>query len=227
MAEEKRDDGLPSLNLKSSKEKDTTSKAAGALLARMPKTTPSAMPQSGLLGRFRGMAKKDMGLMAAAGALMAMLPIAENFMMKPDKGVSSGKTGELFEPNGTVSYGAPGAGEMITPLTARDPLSLILAGEDEEPKAATAAPDESGGSGGGASDGLFIRRFLIRRIISVIASNGITIMASAWKAAFYWDWIITRKITSNAGWISSWKSSSIWRSLPFSRRFRTPGPLMI
>jgi radical SAM superfamily enzyme YgiQ (UPF0313 family) len=41
------------------------------------------------------------------------------------------------------------------------------------------------------------------------------------------DWIITRKITSNAGWISSWKSSSIWRSLPFSRRFRTPGPLMI
>ena len=153
MAEEKKDDGLPSLNLKGSKDKETTSKSGGALLARMPKTTPSAMPQSGLLGRFRGMAKKDMGLMAAAGALMAMLPIAENFMMKSDKGVSPGKTGELFEPNGTVSYGAPGAGELITPLTARDPMSLILAGEDEEPKAATAAPDESGASGGGASDG--------------------------------------------------------------------------
>ena len=47
------------------------------------------------------------------------------------------------------------------------------------------------------------------------------------EGSIFLGWIITRKITSKAGWISCWKSSSIWRSLPFSRLFRTPGPLMI
>ncbi|HOX22687.1 MAG TPA: hypothetical protein PLL10_04420, partial [Elusimicrobiales bacterium] len=155
MAEEIKDDGLPSLNLKAGSEKKTETSKSGGLLARVPKVTPSASPQTGLLGRFRGMAKKDMGLMAAAGALMAALPLAENFMMKPSDGPGkSGKAGELFEPNGTVSYGAPGMGDAITPLTARDPLSLILAGGDDEPKAVAAAPEENTGGGrGGASDG--------------------------------------------------------------------------
>ena len=154
MAEEKKNDGLPSLNLKGPEKKESTTKAGGALLARVPKVTPSASPSSGLLGRFRGMAKKDMGLMAAAGALMAALPVAENFIMKPDKGVAPSKAGELFEPNGTVSFGSPN-GEMVTPLTARDPLSLILSGEDAENSPVPASPDaaSSGESGGGASDG--------------------------------------------------------------------------
>ncbi|NLO92182.1 MAG: hypothetical protein GX410_09375 [Elusimicrobia bacterium] len=132
--------------------KDTESKSGGALLTRIPRVTPSSASRTGLLGRFRGMAKKDVGLMAAAGALMATLPLAENYMMKSeDRGGKAGKSSELFEPNGTVSFGSPGSGATITPLTARDPMSLILSGEDAE-KAASPVPDDSRASASKPSD---------------------------------------------------------------------------
>ncbi|NLO92183.1 MAG: hypothetical protein GX410_09380 [Elusimicrobia bacterium] len=114
-----------------------TKKASASLLARIPKIKATPQSSLGLLGKFKSLAKMDMGMMASAGALVVSLPLAEHFMTKPadqslmKPGFSTRESGgvDLFEP-GTGGYapGAPGM-EEVTPLSARDPASLIDNGE--------------------------------------------------------------------------------------------------
>ena len=147
MAEKEKKESAAPMNFKSGSE-GKTKKGSASLLARIPKMRATPQATSGFLGKFKALAKMDMGMMASAGALVVSLPLAEHFMMKPSDqsllkpGFSTREIGsvELFEP-GTGGYapGAPGM-EEVAPLSARDPASLIENGDMPQKKA--------GGSGG-------------------------------------------------------------------------------
>ena len=135
MEDKEKKAGASPLNLKSGDSR--TKKGSASLLARIPKMKSTPQMSMGFLGKFKSLAKMDMGMMASAGALVVSLPLAEHFMMKPTDqslmkpGFSTRESGgvELFEP-GTGGYapGAPGM-EEVAPLSARDPASLIDNGE--------------------------------------------------------------------------------------------------
>jgi len=126
----------------------------------MPKMrTTTGATRTGLLGRLAKISRKDMAFMASAAGLVVALPIATHFMMTPAEnntlkpGFSTrdsvAGSGEVFEPG--VGGFAPGSGsgssgEIITPLTARDPASLILGPDGNQPAAqpvTTPPPDNS------------------------------------------------------------------------------------
>lgn len=115
----------------------STGKKKGALLAKIPQMRLAAGPE-GLLARLKKLTRRDLAFIVAGISVLIMLPMAEHFMMGPSSdnvlspGFGSrggtGPAGELYEP-GTGGF-APGAagdtGDVITPLSARDPSSLIM-----------------------------------------------------------------------------------------------------
>ncbi len=139
------DQNLPPINLSNTDKPATNKKSTRkteSILARMPKVrTTTGQSKLGLFDRLRNLSKKDFAYLAAASGVVITLPFAEHYMVKPEatprvsafstnpsRGNSSG-AGEVFEPgNGAFAPGgAPGgSSDVVTPLSARDPSSLII-----------------------------------------------------------------------------------------------------
>lgn len=101
-----------------------------------------------IMDRIKNFSKKDMALVGIGLSVLVMAPVAEFMMNQPTQPPmlsgsafqqrGPGETG-VYEPgvNG-LSVGSPdGSGDVITPLSSRDPASLILG---SEPAPAAAAP---------------------------------------------------------------------------------------
>lgn len=137
------DQNLPPINLsntdKPAANKKSTRKTE-SILARMPKVrTTTGQSKLGLFDRLRNLSKKDFAYLAAASGVVITLPFAEHYMVKPEasprvSGFSTGRSagsgsGDVFEPgNGAYAPGgvAGGVSDVVTPLSARDPSSLII-----------------------------------------------------------------------------------------------------
>ena len=94
--------------------------------------------------RLKEISKRDIALMLIGVCILILAPVAEYFLSKPqpqgtlttgfgDRKAGSGSA--LYEPGvNALSAGSPEGGEeVIAPLTARDPASLILGAKKEEP----------------------------------------------------------------------------------------------
>lgn len=101
----------------------------------------------GLMDRLKNLSRKDMAFVGIGLSVLVMAPVAEYMMSKPssdnlltpgfgDRG-SSLPGGGLYEPGiNALSQGSPdGSGEVITPLSSRDPVSLILGSQPATPAA--------------------------------------------------------------------------------------------
>ncbi|MBI4656503.1 MAG: hypothetical protein HY746_07145 [Elusimicrobia bacterium] len=100
--------------------------------------------------RIKSLSKKDIAFVLVGLSVLVMAPVVEYFVSKPSKdnlltpGFGSRDASDaaaIYEPGiHGLSAGSPdGTGEVITPLSARDPLSLILG-----PKTPTPAPAPTG-----------------------------------------------------------------------------------
>ncbi len=101
-----------------------------------------------IMDRIKNLSKKDMALVGIGLSVLVMAPVAEFMMNQPTQppmlsGSAFQQRGPgdsgVYEPgvNG-LSVGSPdGSGDVITPLSSRDPASLILG---SEPAPAAAAP---------------------------------------------------------------------------------------
>jgi len=94
--------------------------------------------------RLKEISKRDIALMLVGVSILILAPVAEYFLSKPQPketlttGFGDRKSGSgsaLYEPGvNALSAGSPEGGEeVIAPLTARDPASLILGVKKEEP----------------------------------------------------------------------------------------------
>jgi|GEM_PF-4565033 len=148
--------GLPPINVGGTKkptERKTTRKTE-SILARMPRVrTATGGTKSGLLARLKNLSKKDLAYMVSAASVVVSLPVAEHYMSKPSANTlkpgfstrAATGTGEVFEP-GAGGF-APGSGvgtDVITPLSARDPSSLILGSGGEQNSTPDASASMSG-----------------------------------------------------------------------------------
>ena len=108
-----------------------------------------------VLDRFKNLSRKDMAFVGIGLSVLVMAPVAEYMMSKPAEstlltggfGDRRGGPSSLYEPGfGALSAGSSdGSGEVITPLSARDPASLILGSQPAAPvmPPAAAAPPTS------------------------------------------------------------------------------------
>ena len=110
-----------------------------------------------IMDRLKNLSKKDIAFVTVGLGVLVMAPVAEYMMSKPvgpDQLApgfgyrSEGGNGALYEPGiNSLSQGSPdGSGEVITPLSARDPASLILGAPSSQPIAAaqTSLPPKGG-----------------------------------------------------------------------------------
>lgn len=101
-----------------------------------------------LMDRLKNLSRKDMALVGLGLSVLVMVPVAEYMMSQPpqDNKLEGGwggkeKLGDMpYEPgvNGLSQGSADGSGEVITPLSSRDPVSLILGSQPAQP--AVSAP---------------------------------------------------------------------------------------
>ena len=106
--------------------------------------------------RLKNLSRRDMAFVAIGLSVLVMAPVAEYMISQPsqdnvlkgnDFAQRHGDAGP-FEPgiNGLSQGSADGSGEVITPLTSRDPASLILGAQSSQPvlpPAVTAPPSSS------------------------------------------------------------------------------------
>jgi hypothetical protein len=106
--------------------------------------------------RLKNLSRRDMAFVAIGLSVLVMAPVAEYMISQPsqdnvlkgnDFAQRHGDAGP-FEPgiNGLSQGSADGSGEVITPLTSRDPASLILGSQSSQPvlpPAVTAPPSSS------------------------------------------------------------------------------------
>ena len=143
---------LPPINISGTdRSKKKTTRKTESILSRMPKMrTTTGTSKLGLVDRLKNLSKRDLSYMAAAAGLVFTLPVATNYMMKPDDSrlkppgfgtqQAANSDNGVFDPGGTAAGGPLGSnGEVITPLTGRDPSSLIINPGDNQ-AAAQAAP---------------------------------------------------------------------------------------
>ncbi|MEI7481936.1 MAG: hypothetical protein WCK75_06265, partial [Elusimicrobiota bacterium] len=110
-----------------------------------------------IMDKLKNLSKKDIAFVTVGLGVLVMAPVAEYMMSKPAGADqlapgfgyrSEGGTGALYEPGiNALSQGSPdGSGEIITPLSARDPASLILGAPSSQPIAAvqTSSPPKGG-----------------------------------------------------------------------------------
>ena len=100
----------------------------------------------GIMDRLKNLSRRDMALVGLGLSVLTMVPVAEYMMSQPsqDNVLSGGwggkeKLGDMpYEPGiNSLSQGsADGSGEVITPLSSRDPVSLILGSQPAQPAAA-------------------------------------------------------------------------------------------
>ena len=105
----------------------------------------------GLMDRLKNLSRKDMAFVGIGLSVLVMAPVAEYMMSKPSSdnlltpGFGSREGGVptgLYEPGiNALSQGSPdGSGEVITPLSSRDPASLILGSQPAAPAMPPPAP---------------------------------------------------------------------------------------
>lgn len=96
-----------------------------------------------LMDRIKNLSRRDMALVGLGLSVLVMVPVAEYMMSQPPQenlldGGWGGKEklGDMpYEPgvNGLSQGSADGSGEVITPLSSRDPVSLILGSQPAQP----------------------------------------------------------------------------------------------
>ncbi len=103
--------------------------------------------------RLKAISKKDIAWLVIGVVILIMAPIAEYFISKPktNTALTSGfgerrmvDSGGIYEPGiNALSAGSPdGMEEVIAPLTARDPASLILGAKKESPQLPSPPPPQ-------------------------------------------------------------------------------------
>lgn len=109
----------------------------------------------GFVDRLKNLSRRDMAFVAIGLSVLVMAPVAEYMISQPSQdNVLKGNEFSVrsadgpFEPgiHGLSQGSADGSGEVITPLTARDPASLILGSQSSQPvlpPAVTAPPSSS------------------------------------------------------------------------------------
>ena len=113
--------------------------------------TPAFSKAAGtVMDRLKKLSKKDIAFVAVGLGVLVMAPVAEYMMSAPDSaaqltpgfGQRSEGGNSLYEPGiNALSQGSPdGSGEVITPLSSRDPASLILGPQSSAPPAAPPIP---------------------------------------------------------------------------------------
>ncbi len=102
--------------------------------------------------RLKNLSKKDLAFVAMGLSILVAAPIAEHMISAPPSPgeLSAGfgdrrkgaLDGSLYEPGiNSLSQGSPdGSGEVITPLSSRDPASLIIGSPSSQPPAPPSAP---------------------------------------------------------------------------------------
>ena len=118
----------------------------------------------GLMERLKGLSRRDLAMVGVGLSVLVAAPVAEYMMSKPadsanmlTSGFSSRDSGSgaasLYEPgiNALSQGSADGAGEVITPLSARDPSSLILGAQPDQPPMIDYTPMGGGDGVGGDS----------------------------------------------------------------------------
>ncbi len=139
--DEKRDEGGPVMG---------NSGAAFKKTSPFGKTPSFSRAAGSIKDRLKNLSKKDLAFVAVGMGVLITAPVAEYMMSKPtgadqlkpgfgyrSDAVGSG-AGSLYEPGiNALSQGSPdGSGEVITPLSSRDPASLILGSQPSQPPAA-------------------------------------------------------------------------------------------
>ncbi len=110
----------------------------------------------GIMERLKNLSRKDMAFVGIGLSVLVMAPVAEYMTSKPSTDnlltpgfgsrEGSSATGGVYEPGiNALSQGSPdGSGEVITPLSSRDPSSLILGSQPAQaPVAPVSAPPPS------------------------------------------------------------------------------------
>ncbi len=120
------------------------------------KTPAFSRAAGGIIERLKGLSRRDLGLVALGISALVMAPVAEFMMSRPpmDNSLTAGfgtrdasAAASLYEPGiHGLSQGSPdGSGEVIVPLSARDPLSLILGASKPAPPPMPSSPPPSSG----------------------------------------------------------------------------------
>ena len=136
---EKRDDGGPVIG---------NPGAAFKKSSAFGKTPAFSKAAGSIMERLKNLSKKDIAFVAVGMGVLVMAPVAEYMMSKPtgadqltpgfgQRGDGSGGGGSVYEPGiNALSQGSPdGSGEVITPLSSRDPASLIIGSQSSQPPA--------------------------------------------------------------------------------------------
>jgi len=122
-------------------------KTSGFSVNNLGKTSASFME------KIKNLSRKDMAIVGMGLSILVMAPIAEFMMTKPSsdnlltpgfgerKGSDSGMPNLYDSGVNALSAGSPdGSGEVIVPLTARDPSSLIVGSQSAPPPVTVAPP---------------------------------------------------------------------------------------
>ncbi|MDO8804502.1 MAG: hypothetical protein Q7R35_08720 [Elusimicrobiota bacterium] len=115
------------------------------------KTPMFSRAAGSITDRLKNLSRKDMAFVAIGLSVLVMTPVAEYMMSQPsqdnmlkagfgDRG-KEGSSGP-YEPgiHGLSQGSSDGSGDVITPLSSRDPASLILGSQPAQPAMAPAAP---------------------------------------------------------------------------------------
>ena len=138
------------MNLTNKNDKKTRTSGVASLFGRgsASKIGKSQFSRSmgGIMERLKGLSRKDLAMVGVGLSVLVAAPVAEYMMSAPadsanmlTSGFSSRESASgmasLYEPgiNALSQGSADGAGEVITPLSARDPSSLILGAQPEQP----------------------------------------------------------------------------------------------
>ena len=96
-----------------------------------------------IMDRIKNLSQKDLAFVAVGLGVLITAPVAEYMMSKPAGtdlltggfGSRTEAGGSLYEPGiNSLSQGSPdGTGEVVTPLSSRDPASLIMGSQPSQP----------------------------------------------------------------------------------------------
>ncbi|MCX5786771.1 MAG: hypothetical protein NTX59_13905 [Elusimicrobia bacterium] len=123
--------------------------------ASFGKTTGFSRTAGSIMDKLKNLSRKDMAFVGIGLSILVMAPVAEYLMSKPASdglltpgfgGREKGSASGLYEPgiNGLSQGSTDGSGEVITPLSSRDPMSLILGSQSSTPPPITSpAPNVS------------------------------------------------------------------------------------
>ncbi|OGS12270.1 MAG: hypothetical protein A2234_02090 [Elusimicrobia bacterium RIFOXYA2_FULL_58_8] len=117
------------------------------------KTPMLSRAAGGIMDRLKNLSRKDMAFVGLGLSVLVMAPVAEYVMSKPSAdnllapgfGSRDGSAmAGLYEPgiNALSQGSADGSGEIITPLSSRDPASLILGSQPAQPPVMSAPPPD-------------------------------------------------------------------------------------